>query len=150
MRRTDLATFGAGCFWAVEEAFAHLDGVLDTRVGYMGGHTDAPSYDEVSSGDTGHVEVVQVEYDPDVVTYAELLAVFWSIHDPTSWDQQGPDQGSQYRSVIFTADDSQHALAEDSLDAIAAEHHEPVVTEIRPASTLWIAEDDHQRFLDRL
>ena len=147
--RPQLTTFGAGCFWSVEEAFASLDGVLDTRTGYMGGHTDAPSYDEVSTGDTGHVEVVQVEFDPARISYAALLEVFWSIHDPTSWDQQGPDQGSQYRSVIFTEDDDQHDQAEDSREAIAQHLDEPVVTEIQPAGTLWVAEDDHQRFLDR-
>jgi peptide-methionine (S)-S-oxide reductase len=146
-----IATFGAGCFWGPEEAFAALDGVEDTRVGYMGGHVADPSYDDVSDGVTGHAEVVQVSYDPDVVDYDTLLQTFWACHDPTEFDGQGADVGPQYRSVIFVHDAVQEAAAAASLEAeeLSGRHEAPVATEIEPAATFWVAEDVHQRFLDR-
>lgn len=142
-----VATFGAGCFWQVEQAYADLTGVLDTRVGYMGGHTDDPSYAEVCEDRTGHVEVVEVEFDADVVSFADLLEVFWSIHDPTSWDRQGADEGEAYRSVIFTHDEAQEVLAHQSREVAAEQFEDPIVTEIRPATRFWVAEDEHQGFL---
>lgn len=139
-----IATFGAGCFWNVEAVFAELDGVLDTRAGYMGGHVEDPTYDQVCEGDTGHIEVVEVDFDETVISYAELLAAFWAMHDPTSWDRQGPDEGEAYRSVIFVSDAQQADAAEYSRDALGQRLEDPIVTEIREATTFWVAEDDHQ------
>ena len=149
MPSTELAVFGAGCFWAVERAFAERPGVLDTRAGYMGGHVDEPTYAQVCEGDTGHVEVVEVEFDPDEVAYADLLELFWTIHDPTSWDQQGADEGEQYRSVLFVADERQAAEAERSMLAASERFDDAIVTELREVETFWVAEDDHQGFLPR-
>ncbi len=147
--RTEFATFGAGCFWHVEEAFRKIPGVVNTTVGYMGGMTPHPTYEDVSSGDTGDAEVVQVEYDPAVVSYAQLLKTFWESHDPTEVDRQGPDVGSQYRSVIFTHTPEQAALAEASKKALgdSGAHAEPVATAIKPATAFTRAEEEHQRYL---
>lgn len=139
------AIFGGGCFWAIERAFAALDGVVDTRAGYMGGHVESPTYDEVCTGTTGHVEVVEVEFDPEVIEYAALVDHFWTIHDPTTWEAQGVDEGPQYRSLIFTQSAEQAAVAEASLERAALRFDDPIVTELRPAETFWVAEDDHQR-----
>lgn len=145
------ATFGAGCFWGVEATFQGVDGVIATAVGYMGGHTDHPSYQDVCSGKTGHAEVVQVDYDPDVVSYDRLLDVFWNIHDPTQLNRQGPDVGSQYRSVVFYHDDEQRIAAERSKAELARSGHfgREIVTAIEPAATLWRAEEYHQRYLEK-
>ncbi len=140
----EIATFGGGCFWSVERAFAAVAGVVDTRTGYMGGHVDDPSYDQVCGGETGHVEVVEVSFDPRIVSYARLLEVFWRCHDPTRWDHQGNDEGEQYRSVIFVGDGAQREAALDSMEIAAGAFEDPIVTEIRDARTLWIAEDEHQ------
>lgn len=145
------ATFGAGCFWGVEYAFGQIDGVVDTAVGYMGGHTEAPTYREVCSKSTGHAEVCQVQFDPAVVSYDALLTAFWSMHDPTTKDRQGPDVGSQYRSVIFYHDEDQRTAAEASKMATDASGNfrGPIVTEISAAETFWRAEDYHQRYVEK-
>lgn len=145
------ATFGAGCFWGVEEAFRRQPGVIDTAVGYMGGHVDHPSYPQVCSGETGHAEIVQVQFDPTRVDYDELLNLFFSIHDPTQVNRQGWDVGSQYRSAIFVHDDAQRAAAQAAKERLAANGHyrRPVATEIVPADTFWRAEEYHQRYLEK-
>lgn len=144
------ATFGAGCFWGVEAAFRELD-VIDAAVGYMGGTSENPTYQEVCGNDTGHVEVVHIEYDPAVVTYDELLQKFWSCHNPTQHNRQGPDYGSQYRSVIFFHDDTQRAAAEKSRQELdqSGKLPRPVATKIDPAATFWRAEEYHQRYLEK-
>jgi peptide-methionine (S)-S-oxide reductase len=146
---TEKATFAAGCFWGVEADFRKLDGVVATRVGYTGGVKDEPTYKEVCSGMTGHAEAVEVEFDPAQVSYDELLEVFWSIHDPTTPNRQGWDVGTQYRSAIFVHDEAQQAAAEASRERAQERVRRPIVTEITPASTFWIAEDYHQRYLEK-
>ena len=143
------ATFGMGCFWGAEAAFCGLPGVVGTQVGYAGGWTPAPSYEQVSSGRTGHAEVVQVAYDPAQITYEDLLAVFWRGHDPTTPDRQGPDMGSQYHSLIFFHTPEQEAAARAALVGHAAAVPRPVVTQIVPAAAFYPAEDYHQRYLER-
>ncbi|MFA4930911.1 MAG: peptide-methionine (S)-S-oxide reductase MsrA [Patescibacteria group bacterium] len=146
---TKLSTFGAGCFWGVEHKFRQTHGVIDTAVGYMGGHVEHPTYEQVCGHDTGHAEVCQVEYDPDVISYEQLLDVFWNLHDPTQIERQGPDIGYQYRSVIFYHDDEQKAAAERSREALAnsGKHSQTIATSIEPASTFWRAEEYHQRYI---
>jgi peptide-methionine (S)-S-oxide reductase len=149
--KMEKATFAAGCFWGVEATFRQVDGVLDTAVGYTGGHTENPTYKEVCSDRTGHAEAVLVEFDPDVVTYEQLLEVFWKCHDPTQVNRQGPDTGSQYRSAVFTHTPEQKAAAEASkarLEASGA-HARPIATEIVPAVTFTLAEEYHQRYLEK-
>ena len=144
-----VATFGAGCFWCVEACFAELQGVTKVTSGYMGGHVEQPTYEQVCSKQSGHVEVAQVEYDPAQIDYDALLEVFWKVHDPTTPDRQGNDVGPQYRSAVFVHDDAQRALAEAykaKLDAAGA-FPAPIVTEITDASTFWPAEDYHQDYL---
>lgn len=145
------ATFGAGCFWGVELAFRGVPGVADVAVGYSGGHTPEPTYHDVCTGRTGHAEVVEVDYDPEKVSFAKLLEVFWTTHDPTTLNRQGPDIGTQYRSAIFTHDAEQMAEATASKEALQAEgrFRRPVVTEITPASTFHRAEEYHQRYLEK-
>jgi peptide-methionine (S)-S-oxide reductase len=146
---TTKATFGAGCFWQVEETFRAIDGVVDTAVGYEGGDVDNPTYEQVCSGTTGHVEVTQVEFDPSVVSYEDLVSKYFEIHDPTQVDRQGPDVGYQYRSVIFTEDDEQAETARRVLDRVKNRYKAPVVTEITPAQPFWRAEEYHQCYLDK-
>ena len=148
---TRKATFGAGCFWGVEAAFRRLDGVTGTAVGYAGGSVENPTYEQVCTDRTGHAEVVEVTYDPERVAYEDLLDVFWKEHDPTQLNRQGPDVGRQYRSVIFVHDDEQRKAAEASKAAEeqSGRHSRPVVTSIEPAPTFWIAEDYHQRYLEK-
>ena len=143
------ATFGVGCFWGVEAAFRRLDGVTGTRVGYAGGSVERPTYDQVCTDRTGHAEVVEVTYDDERVPYEQLLAVFWAEHDPTQRNRQGPDFGSQYRSVIFTHDDGQRAAAEASRERIQARLSRPVATHIEDAPSFWEAEDYHQQYLEK-
>ena len=143
------ATFGAGCFWGVEAAFRTLDGVTATEVGYAGGRTDNPSYQEVCYEATGHAEVVQLTYDPETVPYEQLLAVFWAEHDPTQLNRQGPDVGEQYRSVIFVHDADQRAAAEASREQVQSRLSRPVVTQIEDAPPFWEAEDYHQQYLEK-
>lgn len=148
---TKTATFGAGCFWGVEEQFRQIPGVLDAAVGYSGGTSPSPTYREVCTGRTGHAEVVQVEYDPERVSYDRLLEVFFESHDPTTPNRQGPDIGTQYRSAIFTHDDDQHRAAVAVRDRLQSEgrFRRPIVTEITPASTFHRAEEYHQRYLQK-
>ena len=145
------ATFGAGCFWGVEETFRRVEGVTDVAVGYSGGHLKDPTYEQVCTDRTGHAEVVQVEYDPARVSYDELLSVFWECHDPTTRNRQGPDIGTQYRSVIFYHDEAQKAAALASKERLEASgrHRRPVVTEIVPAAPFYRAEEYHQRYLEK-
>ncbi len=148
---TEKAIFAAGCFWGIEAAFRRIDGVSTTSVGYTGGTTDDPDYRAVCGGQTGHAEAVMVEFDPDRVTYDELLDVFWGIHDPTTLDRQGPDVGSQYRSAIFTLGEVQDTAARASKARFAASSGlgDRIVTEIEPAGPYHLAEDDHQQYLEK-
>jgi len=145
------ATFGAGCFWGIEAAFRRIDGVTDAAVGYAGGHTENPSYREVCSHGTGHAEVVQVEYDPDRVSFETLLDAFWDMHDPTQLNRQGPDVGDQYRSVIFYHTPQQEQLARESKKRLenSGIFNRPIVTTIEKAPTFWRAEEYHQRYLEK-
>ncbi len=145
------ATFGAGCFWGVEATFRQVKGVIDTAVGFMGGALEHPTYGDVCSGRTGHAEVVQIEYDPDRGSYAELLDVFWKCHDPTQLNRQGPDVGTQYRSVIFYHDEEQRKLAEASKKRLeeSSLYDQPIVTEIVPASAFYRAEEYHQHYFEK-
>lgn len=141
------ASFAAGCFWGVEEAFRCLDGVVSTMVGYMGGDFEKPTYEDVCTGKTGHAETVEIVYDPSLISYNELLAVFWNNHDPTTPNRQGPDVGSQYRSLIFYYDDEQKELALKSKEKVQKRLNREIVTEIVPAITFYQAEDYHQQYL---
>ncbi len=145
------ATLAAGCFWGVEATFRQLEGVTGTCVGYTGGRLADPTYRDVCGGTTGHAEAVQVDYDPSVVSYEELLEVFWGAHDPTQLDRQGHDVGEQYRSAIFCHDPAQQAAALKSKQALAASGRlrKPIVTEIAPATAFWMAEDYHQQYVEK-
>jgi peptide-methionine (S)-S-oxide reductase len=143
------ATFGAGCFWGGEAAFRQLKGVLATTVGYSGGTTKSPTYEEVCGDRTGHAEVVLVEYNPFVISYEQLLNVFWQIHDPTQLNRQGSDVGSQYRSVIFYHSPEQMAAALVSKEKAQKKHKKPIVTEILPSEAFYRAEDYHQQYLEK-
>lgn len=151
MENSKIATFGAGCFWGVEAAYRQIPGVLSTRVGYLGGTMENPTYKDVCSGRTGHAEVVEVTYDPKRLTYDDLLTVFWENHDPTTLNRQGPDVGVQYRSAIFYHDAEQKAAAEASKAERdrSGRYRRPIVTEITPASTFYEAEDYHQQYLEK-
>ena len=146
---SEKATFGAGCFWGVEEAFRRLPGVLDTAVGFMGGTLADPTYADVCTGRTGHAEVVEVTCDPAHASYRDLLDLFWSIHDPTTPNRQGPDIGTQYRSVIFyhTPDQEAAALASKQEMERSGRFRQPIITAIEPAGTFWRAEEYHQHYL---
>jgi len=143
------ATFAAGCFWGVEVAFRSVPGVTATRVGYTGGHTTNPTYRDVCGHRTGHAEAVEVEFDPTQVSYEDLLGVFWSMHNPTTPNRQGPDIGSQYRSAIFLHDEVQARLAKASKEAERSRFAAPIVTEITPAPEFWRAEDYHQQYYEK-
>lgn len=149
------AMFGSGCFWGVQYNFDQIKGVVETEVGYAGGSTGspqvAPTYKEVCTGKTGHAEVVHLRYDSLVVSYEELLKNFWENHDPTTLNQQGPDRGSQYRSIIFYYDDEQKKLAEKSKEELnkSGKYHRPIVTEIIPASPFYKAEEYHQKYFEK-
>jgi peptide-methionine (S)-S-oxide reductase len=151
MEKTNIGTFGAGCFWGVEAAYRQLPGVLSTRVGYLGGTMENPTYRDVCSGRTGHAEVVEVTYDPTRLSYDDLLTVFWENHDPTTLNRQGPDVGEQYRSAIFYHDDEQKGAAEASKAGRdkSGRYRRPIVTEITPASAFYEAEDYHQQYLEK-
>ena len=144
-----IATFAAGCFWGVESAFRRVPGVRATGVGYTGGRTPRPTYEQVCSGVTGHAEAVRVEYDENAVSYEALLETFWTVHDPTQVNRQGPDIGEQYRSAVFTHDADQARAAHKSRAAAAARLPRPVATVIEPAGDYWPAEDYHQQFLEK-
>lgn len=143
------ATFGAGCFWGVEETFRNLKGVISTTVGYAGGNKDNPTYEDVCMDETGHAEVVEVEFDPSQISYDQLLDVFWSNHNPTTLNRQGPDVGTQYRSVILYHSPEQKAAAEKSKTEKATKFSRSIVTQIEPAPKFWRAEEFHQRYLEK-
>ena len=146
-----IATFAAGCFWGIESAFQQTKGVIKTTVGYTGGHYKNPTYKDVCSGKTGHAESVQVEYDPTLVSYDDLLKVFWSIHNPTTLNRQGWDIETQYRSVIFYHNEDQKEKALASKEKLEAEHRfaNPIVTEIKPATAFYPAEEYHQKYYEK-
>ena len=150
MENMEQATFGAGCFWCVEAVFQQLKGVASVESAYMGGTVKNPTYAQVCSGTTGHAEVCHINYDPSVITFDELLEVFWKTHDPTTLNRQGNDRGTQYRSVVFYHDDEQKQKAEEYKKKLneAKAFPNPVITEISPASTLYIAEDYHQNYFN--
>lgn len=147
----EIATFAAGCFWGVEQAFREMTGVIGAESGYTGGHVDNPTYEAVCRKSTGHAEAVRVTFDPAVVSYDDLLALFWSIHNPTQVNRQGPDVGDQYRTAIFTHSDAQLAAAKVSLEAedASGKHTGPIATKIEPAGVWWKAEEYHQRYLEK-
>lgn len=145
------ATFGAGCFWGVEAAFRQIKGVVSTAVGFSGGNYDNPSYHDVCTGRTGHAEVVEVTYDPARVSYEDLLKVFWENHNPTTLNRQGWDVGTQYRSAIYFHNAKQEAAARASKEQLekSGKYRKPIVTEVTPASTFYMAEDYHQQYLEK-
>ena len=149
--RLESATFAAGCFWGVESTFRAVPGVVDVAVGYTGGRTEHPSYEQVCTGRTGHAEAVDVTYDPSRVSYEDLLAVFFENHDPTTPNRQGPDVGEQYRSAVFVHSPEQETAARDRIAALTAEKRfrRPIVTEIAPAGPFWRAEEYHQRYFEK-
>ena len=149
---TEKATFGAGCFWGVEARFAAIPGVVATAVGYEGGKLDNPGYKDVCSDATGHAEVVELDFDPEKITYEQLLDAFFNLHDPTTMNRQGPDWGTQYRSVIFFHSPEQETAARAKIEQLTAEGRykpKPIVTQVAPAQTFWRAEEYHQRYLER-
>lgn len=145
------ATLGGGCFWCLEPVYAELEGVVDVEPGYSGGHVENPTYEAVCTGTTGHAEVVQITFDPDVISYRDILEVFFSVHDPTTLNRQGADVGTQYRSVIFYHDDEQRQVAEDVIRELeeAGVWDDPIVTQVEPAQTFYPAEDYHRRYYYR-
>ena len=149
--QTEKATLAGGCFWCIEAPMEELDGVLDVTSGYAGGHTENPTYREVCSGTTGHAEVIQVAYDPERIAYEDLLDVFFTVHDPTQLNRQGPDVGSQYRSAIFTHGDDQQEKAAAYVDALDAEggYEDDVVTEVEPLDTFYEASEEHQNYYEK-
>ena len=146
---TETATFGAGCFWQVETTFRAIDGVLETAVGYEGGEVENPTYEQVCSGRTGHVEVCQVEFDPGRVSFEDLVEKYFEIHDPTQLNRQGADVGYQYRSVIFAHSDEQAETARRVIERIQPRFRDPIVTAIEPAQPFWRAEEYHQCYLEK-
>jgi peptide-methionine (S)-S-oxide reductase len=145
----ETATFGAGCFWGVEYVFRRVPGVVAAEVGYSGGITPNPTYEEVCSHTTGHAEVCRITFDPERVTFDQLLEVFWAMHDPTQVDRQGPDVGDQYRSVIFTHSPQQQAAAQASLERARSRFSRPIATQVLPAPEFWPAEDYHQAYYEK-
>lgn len=143
------ATFAAGCFWGVEATFRRLAGVESTQVGYIGGEMPKPTYQDVCTDETGHAEAVEVTFDPQVISYHDLLEVFWANHDPTTKDRQGPDVGTQYRSAIFFHSPEQEQEARASLEAAQKRFRRPIVTQIVPAAAFWRAEEYHQQYLEK-
>jgi len=149
--KMEKATFGAGCFWKVEAAFSKIKGIISTSVGYMGGHFPNPSYLDVLARITGHAEVAQIEYDPEKISYDQLLEIFWNIHDPTSLNRQGADRGEQYRSVIFYHSKEQEATARKSKENLkkSGKYDKDIVTEIKPAGAYYLADEYHQQYLEK-
>jgi len=149
MANIEKATFAAGCFWGVEASFRAVPGVSDAICGYIGGHKDNPTYEEVCRTDTGHAEAVEVSFDPGLVSFEQLVEHFWALHNPTQKDRQGPDVGRQYRSAIFTHSDDQARIAAASKDKAQANFAAPIATVIEPAATFWKAEEYHQRYFEK-
>lgn len=151
MSNAHTASFAAGCFWGVEARFREIDGVIDAVSGYMGGTTENPSYQDVCTGQTGHAETVQVEYDSEAVSYEALLDALFDMHNPTTLNRQGPDRGTQYRSVVFYHDEAQRRAARRKIDELdhSGRWREPIVTQVEPAGTFWRAEEYHQRYLEK-
>ncbi|QVL57324.1 MAG: peptide-methionine (S)-S-oxide reductase MsrA [Simkaniaceae bacterium] len=143
------ATFAAGCFWGVEEVFDGIKGVHSTRVGYTGGQKPNPTYKNVCTGETGHAEVIEILFDPQKISYEELLTIFWKIHDPTTINRQGPDEGTQYRSAIFTHSSEQEKIAKASREKIRHQFDKPIATQITPAATFYEAEEYHQKYFKK-
>jgi peptide-methionine (S)-S-oxide reductase len=145
------ATFAAGCFWGVEALFRQVEGVTATRVGYTGGWTENPTYNAVCTGETGHAEALEIEFDPEKISYEQLLKIFWENHNPTTWNRQGPDTGTQYRSAIFVHTPEQQIAALDSKEALelSKKFPTPIVTHILPAKTFYPAEEYHQRYFEK-
>ena len=143
------ATFGAGCFWGVEAEFRQLEGVLSTSVGYMGGTLENPTYEEVCTDLTGHAEVVEVEYDPSKLQYKDLLEIFFTLHDPTQLNRQGPDVGTQYRSVIFYENEDDKSVSKDFMDSISTKYTKPIVTSLEKKTKYYVAEEYHQKYLEK-
>jgi peptide-methionine (S)-S-oxide reductase len=150
-KEMEKAMFGAGCFWGVEEAFRTMEGVKDTKVGYSGGSTDNPTYEQVCSDRTGHAEVIYIEFDPTVVTYEQLLDKFFTIHDPTQLNRQGPDVGKQYRTAVFFYSPEQERAAKEKIEALgkSGKFRAPIATEVTPAAKFYPAEEYHQRYLQK-
>ena len=148
---TEIATFGAGCFWGIEAAFSRIPGVTEAVSGYSNGHTENPTYKDVCTDETGHAEVVQVTYDPATVSFEKLLDAFWAMHDPTQVNRQGPDWGTQYRTVILFHSPAQEATAKDAIARLEASHQfaKPIATQVVPAGTFWRAEEYHQKYLEK-
>ncbi|HEY4248209.1 MAG TPA: peptide-methionine (S)-S-oxide reductase MsrA [Lacunisphaera sp.] len=147
--KTETATFGGGCFWCMEAIFQRVPGVIHSTSGYSGGHTSDPTYEEVCAHGTGHAEVIQVQFDPSVISYAKLLGIFFESHDPTTLDRQGADVGDQYRSVIFYTSEAQHQEALKAKQAAQADYSDPIVTQIEPLKKFWRAEDYHQDYFNQ-
>ncbi len=145
----EFATFAAGCFWGVQSLFDAVPGVISTRVGYTGGATKNPTYDDVCSDTTGHAEAIEIEFDADKVSYEKLLKIFWENHDPTTPNRQGPDKGTQYRSAIFFHSDAQRKLAEKSRDELQTRASKKIVTQIVKATAFYPAEEYHQKYLEK-
>ena len=146
--KVEQATFGAGCFWCVEAVFERLEGVVEVRAGYAGGNTENPTYEDICTGTTGHVEVIQIDYNPSAISYEKLLEVFWKSHDPTTLNQQGADIGTQYRSIIFHHNEKQQKISQKSMNAADSSgiYENPIVTEIMPLGIFYLAEDYHQDY----
>ena len=142
----EVATFAGGCFWCMEAVFQRIEGVLSVTSGYTGGSTPNPTYEEVCTGETAHAEAVQVAFDPALITYEEILDIFWQAHDPTTLNRQGPDTGTQYRSAIFYSSDAQKDVAEETKKKAQKKWRDPIVTEILPLEKFWKAEDYHQNY----
>jgi methionine-S-sulfoxide reductase len=149
MATTQTAIFGAGCFWGIQVYFDQVPGVISTVVGYTGGHTENPTYEDVTTHTTGHAEAVQIEFDPDKISYRDLVRHFFRMHDPTQLNRQGPDVGDNYRSAIFAVDDEQRMVAEEVRDEIQKNYDKPIATQITAASIFYSAEDYHQKFFEK-
>jgi peptide-methionine (S)-S-oxide reductase len=144
--KTEKATLGGGCFWCVEAVYERLPGVLAVTSGYAGGHTENPTYEQIGTGKTGHAEVVQIAYDPAKISYQKIVDLFWDAHDPTTLNRQGADVGTQYRSIILTANDDETRIAQESMESAQTKFKSPIVTEIVPLEKFYPAEDYHQDF----
>lgn len=146
MKNLSIATFGGGCFWCIEAVIQRLKGIVSIKSGYADGHIKNPAYREVCTGRTGHAEVVQVTFDPEIISYHDLIAIFMTSHDPTTLNQQGADKGTQYRSIILYHDDEQKAIAEQVIEAVKPLYADPIVTELKPFEVFYEAEEDHQNY----